>query len=41
MDKFKATFEKKADGKIKEQKPSTSTPRSDRRGGKFIIIIFS
>jgi hypothetical protein len=33
-------FEKKANGRIKEEKPSASTPRSDR-GGKFIVTIFS
>jgi hypothetical protein len=41
MDKFKATFEKKENGWIKEEKPSTLALRSDRRGGKFIVTIFS
>jgi hypothetical protein len=29
VDEFKATFEKKVDGKIKEKKPSVVAPRSD------------
>jgi hypothetical protein len=41
MDKFKTTFKKKVDGRINNHKPSTSAPRSDRGGGKFILIIFS
>jgi hypothetical protein len=41
VDKFKTTFKKKAYGRIKEEKPSTLAPRSDRGGGKFIITIFS
>jgi hypothetical protein len=41
MDKFKTTFKKKVDGRINDRKPSTSTPRSDRGGGKSIVIIFS
>ncbi len=41
MDEFKATLEKKANGKIKEEKLSAVAPRSDRRGGKFNVPIFS
>ncbi len=41
MDKFKAMLKKKANGKIKEEKLSTAAPRSDRRGGKFNVPIFS
>jgi hypothetical protein len=40
VDEFKATFKKKANGKIKEEKPSIVAPRSDR-GGKFNVFIFS
>ncbi len=41
MDKFKVTFEKKVDGKIKEEKPLVAAPGSDRGGGKFNVPIFS
>jgi hypothetical protein len=34
-------FKEKANGIIKEEKPSTITPRSDRGGGKFNVTIFS
>jgi hypothetical protein len=32
VDKFKIMFEKKVDGRIKEQKPSVVALGSDRRG---------
>jgi hypothetical protein len=35
VDQFKVAFEKKVDGKIKEEKPLVATPGSDRGGGKF------
>ncbi len=41
MDELKVKFEKKADGKIKEEKPSVVAPRNDRGGGKFNVPIFS
>ncbi len=41
MDEFKAMFENKADGRIKEEKPSPATPGSDRGGGKFNVPNFS
>jgi hypothetical protein len=41
MDEFKATLKNKANGRIKEDKPSVATPRSDRGGGKFNVPIFS
>jgi hypothetical protein len=36
----KPAFEKKVDGKIKEEKPLATTPGSDR-GGKFYCTHFS
>ncbi len=41
MDEFEEAFEKKANGRIKEEKPLVVTPRSDRRGGKLNVPIFS
>ncbi len=41
MDKFKTMFEKKGNGRIKEEKPSIAAPRSDRGGAKFNVHIFS
>jgi hypothetical protein len=41
MDEFKVAFKKKVDGKIKEEKSSTTTLGSDKGGGKFNIPIFS
>jgi hypothetical protein len=40
VDEFKATFEKKVDGKIREEKPLAST-LGIHRGCKFIITILS
>jgi hypothetical protein len=40
-DEFKVAYEEKADGRIKEEKPSTATPGNDRGGGKFSVPIFS
>ncbi len=40
MDKFKTMFEKKGDGRIKEEKPLVAAPGSDR-GGKFNVPILS
>jgi hypothetical protein len=36
MDEFKAMLKKKANGRIKEEKPLAATPRSDREGGKLM-----
>jgi hypothetical protein len=41
MYEFKAMFEIKANEKIKEEKPSTTTLGSNRGGGKFNVPIFS
>jgi len=41
MDEFKTMFEKKANGIIKEKKPSATTLGSNRGGGKFNVPIFS
>lgn len=41
MDDFKATFEKKTNGRIKEEKPLTSALGSDRGGGEFNETFFS
>jgi 3-dehydroquinate dehydratase len=41
VDEFKVAFKKKANGKIKEKKPSIVTLRSDKGGGKFNVTIFS
>lgn len=41
MDEFILMFKEKANGIIKEKKPSTIAPRNDRGGGKFNVTIFS
>jgi len=41
MDEFKTMLKKKADGIIKEKKPSAATLRSNKGGGKFNVPIFS
>ncbi len=40
MNEFKVMFKKRAKGRIEEEKPSATTPRSSR-GGKFNVPIFS
>lgn len=40
MDEFKTVFEKKKDGRIKEDKPLAIIPWSDKGGGKFNVPIF-
>jgi hypothetical protein len=39
VDKFKATFENKIDGRIKEDKLSAATPRSDG-GGEEVNLMY-
>jgi hypothetical protein len=41
VEDFKVTFKEKANGKFYNKKPLTTTPRSDRRGGKFNVTNFS
>jgi hypothetical protein len=41
VDDLKAMFEKKTNGKIKEEKPLAIAPKSDKGRGKFNVPIFS
>jgi hypothetical protein len=41
VDEFKVALKKKANGKIKEEKPSVVALGSDKGGGKFNVTILS